>query len=1086
MPFDPTTAQPIPFDPATAKPVEDNDVGLAGQIVPALTEAVTSAPSMLDPFSSTANLANAGYQAITGSPIPQSVMNYIPGNSASDLLQKMAASQGFDPSKVPAKTPSERATRQAIEYGVYGLAGGEGIIPKALSAGVGALSGAAGSGATDINFDAFGHHIAVPDQAKPLANILASGAVGLGGMAAVHPLMPEAPINTLADIAAGEAPPNTREPSYGPKPPATSEVAPSPEVTTPSPPLNPSEVVPKAKPQASNPFDQFDAATAKPVNDNANGPEPLPKFDRSKMTITGAPRTAEDISASRAGDMHYSQWLIDKLRDAPQDSPERSELEQELAAVQSHMASENPTELPRSGGEGIGEPPEKPPVEPPASGGGEGEFTPSIPTADNPKPMFKWIRGQEDELYRLSGQNEADRTEGLKYISALSDPIKDPVLQEKLYHRAEDPNYPLSPDEEAIYDRYLGPIRDEATAAINRIRGAGYNVNSDGYIHRIVQGKGSMYDPAEGPTQTDPFGPSSLGRKTPSMLNRTMFKAVRDDGTGEIVNGNYKPGQEYTFDDGTKGVIRQATTREIEEATPLRYYKNAIANSLDNLLRLRRVERNINYLDSLKDDLQKNGLAYPPRTRSAGNNGGPPLDENTPPSDYKTVDLPQLAGWQIHPRIAKMLDNFYGKPPQDPINKVLTPINRALVKSIFINPIASAFGHGANVAAHWFVGRGLDNFMPHTWAKSATNMFRAIDDVRNLSPLYQKIQREGGALLYAPTLNRDFHQSMIKLMGSDINKHPNTWGEIARQAGVVPKDIVNALSQFSSKGLWFLNDIFVMGRVRDLMDKGMSQGRAVKTVGEEIPTYHIPTESWDGKGGALFSDVMRNPNIFMFGRYRYNMLQAIAHSFRNTLSKNVPIGDRAQAAGQLLSIAALSMITTAAANYIRKASGNDQAYIRKFGPLAALDTAESGYRLLSGQKNENYEDKNLDSAMSALFELAPGTKAVGQLLPGINRDSFTGKPILNYQGKPRDIAEQLGVYGAEQFSPIQQAESILKGSKDVKSTVSSMFGVNFPTPRQVSSRQYFQNKDNADFNKTWNKKAKQLGLDKLNHVFGGD
>lgn len=732
--------------------------------------------------------------------------------------------------------------------------------------------------------------------------------------------------------------------------------------------------------------------------------------------------------------------------------------------------------------------------EPPAS---EGEFDP--PQEPGPE-LFRWIRGQEDALTRIRGENEADRTQALQYIEALPPELKDPVTNERIYHAIENPEgVPLTPEEQALSDKYLAPIRQEANEVFNRINGKikGVQIGMDGYMHRIVKGKGTMYDPVGSakPFSENPeidwdkvkgdikdlarkFGFGSgrgLGRKTASMNQRKMWMAEGNRGTKQIVRGLFKPGDEFTSTSGEKFKVRQATTKEIESGSEVRYFKNAIANSLDNLLRLKRVERNINYLESLKKDPTFLSLAQPMGSK------------NIPPLSWRGTDLPQLRGWVMEPRIAKMLDNFYEVMPKAEYGKMLQKVNHALTSAIFVNPISALFGHGLNVATHWYVGRGWDNFLPQRWARSSVNGMRAFNDVWKQTPRYQQMLREGNALMYAPTINREFHQTMIKLMGGEIKRDPKTWAQIAKQAGTTPKYLYDALSNVSSKGLWMANDIFMLQRVYDLMDKGKNVREAIAEAEHEIPNYRIPSEAWDGPAGRAFSDAMRNPNLFIFSRYRYGLIHAYSKTVADLVGRYSKLGDRGKAAGQLLALGVLFGILYPMGDQLVKGlTHNRKAFLRRSGPTTVLDSIK-GWMKGAPKGDDAADVKNLYTGISGLFGFAPGTLAIGQALG--NRDLFTGKHIYNPGGTPVEIAGELAYYGLSQPYPIQQAEEVAGGRKDRHEIEASWLGINDPTEKEVALRRRYIAKDYAADKKAWANRLKKLrkeGHSLYNSVFGGD
>ncbi len=742
--------------------------------------------------------------------------------------------------------------------------------------------------------------------------------------------------------------------------------------------------------------------------------------------------------------------------------------------AQTGAKPEEPLASVEGGGEGI----------PPDEAGGEGEEY--EPPADQ-KALFGWIRGQEDALTRVRGENEADRTEALHYIENLPKELKDPDLNERLYHDIEGPipimsheearatgkNYYMTPEEKTLGDKYIMPIRQEANEIYNRLQKKGVKVGMDGYVHRIAKDRGSMYDPQEGPPSADAFnGGRGLGQKTASMKGRKMWMAEGADGSKTIVNGKFKVGDKVTGADGQTYKIRQATTKEIEEGSDVRYYKNAVANSLDNLLRLRRVERNVNYLEGLKQDPEFFGLASPPGSQMQT------------PAGWKATSLPQLRGWMMDPRIARMLDNFYEVGPQNDLGKVLAKVNRGLTSAIFINPVSALFGHGLNVATHWYVGRGWDNFLPHTWARSSVNAMKAFQDVMSLSPRYQQMLREGNSLMYAPVMNKDFHSTMIKLMGGEIKKDPKTWGQIAKMAGTSLPHLYQALSDVSSKGLWFANDVFMLQRVYDLMDKGEDVRTAITNAEHEIPNYRIPSEAWDGKGGAAFSELMSNPNLTIFGRYRYGLIHAYAKTVGDLTGKASGSGDRLKAAGQLLALGVLfGVLYPAGDKAVKWLTHNKHASMRRAGPTTVL-AAVRGMMRGRPKGDDGGDFKNLMTGVSGLFGFAPGSEAIAEA--AANTDFFTGKRIYN-PNDPKNIPGQLGYFAASRPFPLQQGEELAEKRKNWPEIAASWLGIEDPSQKEFNTRRHYAQLDYDSDKKAWNNKVKALeraGKAAYHSVFG--
>ena len=739
--------------------------------------------------------------------------------------------------------------------------------------------------------------------------------------------------------------------------------------------------------------------------------------------------------------------------------------------------------------------------------GGAGGNGPLVPKNgfsvmdDGSKPgpvrrLFHWMRGVEDALQRLKGGNNADAVGVLQFIKALPDEMKDRNLLARLYHAGEEEKLPperrtikLTPREQELKERWVDPIRDAANRIFNRLKAAGVKIDYEGYMHRMVMGKNPAYDPHEGPREQGAFG-RGLGQKVASMFGRKIFAAERADGSFEIIHGKYKPGDKIKLEDGSDAKVREATTKEIEARTDTRYYKNAIATSLDNLIRLRRVERNVNFLEKLKKDPVFASLSVKP---------GSPQEV---PSDYRASSLPQLRGWMLNPRIAKMMDNYYDVGSDG----LIKAMNRELTRQIFINPISAMIGgHGLNVLAHWYVGRGFDNFLPHTWAGSAKNALRAANDVWKLTPRYRKMLEEGNALMYAPTITKNMMGAMNDLMHGDMARDPETWGSIAKKLGTSPLALYEGMSQFSSKALWMMNDVLMLQRVYDLEDKGLSARAAITKAEHEIPNYRLPTEAWDpealdntrapqtikniyAKGSVGFPSGIGNPSILQFGRYHYGLLHAIAHTVENSVSRNVPPEERAAALGQVFAmvvgVSVLQPLMNKAAQWL---TDNPKAYVRSAGPFAQINSLRGWLR---GPETARENDKrDLYSFAQSLFPIAPATKMVGEL--ATDRDWFTNKAIWNPTGTPGEVAGENAAWMAKQPYLGEQAAQIAGGRKTRGEIEASWLGINTPTDKENALQTKYKTKDYAANRKAWERtkrgvsNAIQPAIDVLNNIAGG-
>jgi hypothetical protein len=605
----------------------------------------------------------------------------------------------------------------------------------------------------------------------------------------------------------------------------------------------------------------------------------------------------------------------------------------------------------------------------------------------------------------------------------------------------------LSEYEKTMFDQTVGEIQKERAETYIRITQAGYPIEDlTSQVHRVVKGKAPHLDALEGSAAADPImGGRSLPRVTSSMMERVYY-ALKDesgnrfvvkktDAGGELVQGGkgggpsipheIKPGNKFRVGNKTFEVV-QATTKEIEENSTTRYYKNAWVNTADDLIRLKRVERAVKYLENLKQTPEFIQFA------TRGNMEAPP--------HWIRTQLPQMEGWLMDPKLAHVFDDFYGHGRGNLAEK-LAKINRFATRSIFWQPNP----HIENVAGHWVVGRGWDWVTPQGLRSVFVDTAKAIKSVITLDKNYQQMLRDGSALQLARVANQDFYQQMAKKVGMEFEKDPKRWGNIFKTMGFNGlADGVNAYYNAVSKVLWGANDIFMMQRVFELERKGLSRVHAIKEAEKHIPNYRIPSEIL---GSRAWSELMQNPNLFIFNRYHYGQWGSYARMVAD-MYKGSP-KEKFDALGNMVVLGVLSMVIYPYISAgLQKLLGEPEAKKLARGP-ATIPTAL--YELWTG-------DRTLNAFISGVMTMAPGTKEIGEWMS--TYDWFTGRHIV----EPDDVknhrwgrvAAQLVNHAAETMvSPYNLLDQYIK-DKDAKSAVREIIdqiaGIKEPTERQVRGK----------------------------------
>jgi hypothetical protein len=463
----------------------------------------------------------------------------------------------------------------------------------------------------------------------------------------------------------------------------------------------------------------------------------------------------------------------------------------------------------------------------------------------------------------------------------------------------------------------------------------------------------------------------------------------------------------------------------------VRYHRNAVVNTVDNVLRLRRVERNIEVLDRTLEDAKAQGLAHREEWHVKNDRGEwvrYRADAPTPKTFVRLDHIPQLRGWAFDPKVANVLKDYH-PAPEAPLWKVLGDVNRVITGTLFWNPLI----HGANVLNHWIIGRGWDWMTPGGYKSLALDGVKAVREVLTMGPEYRRMLREGSALLYADTHLRDFHQLMLQKAGAELTGDPQTWKALARAfalGDMTPVQLVKLIYRTSGKALWAMNDIFMLQRTFELQRKGMATRAAIHEAERDIPNYRVPAEVM---GSRAVSEALKSPNLLLFGRYRYGQIRAWGEMFRD-LWKGGPEGQRMDALGKFLVAMLTAQVIYPAADYaLRLVTGrkdDKDVRVKRFGAFSIPDAAVQMTK----------QQKDWSAFVSTLVIPAPVPTIA--LEAGRNLD-FAGRKIVEPQSTPLGQAVQAGEYAAGKIQPLQQAMGMAKEG-GVPRELGKMVGLDIP------------------------------------------
>lgn len=685
-------------------------------------------------------------------------------------------------------------------------------------------------------------------------------------------------------------------------------------------------------------------------------------------------------------------------------------------------------------------------------------------------PEHEFVRALEDRLHAKVGGDQADAIEAMQWMKGLPAEARTPEIQERIYHAIESeilgkaPEESLTPAEQAIKEKFVDPIRRAAARefqAIKKLAGDEKGVPAEiedllrGYVHNIVAGKGSVFDRLD-PSQEasrDPFtGGRGLSKNASATKNRSIWAAQYPDGRVEMVYMDKGAKEGDPFIDGKTGeagVLRRATTKEKEEGTPLLYHKNAIANSLLNMLQLRRARRNMELLEDLKGSDAFKSMAHAP-----GDPG------NAPPS-WRASDLPQLRGYMLHPKLANALDDFFNRgPAKSALERSVGAANRFIISSLFIDPIAGLAYHGNNITMQWLINRGWDNFLPRTWGNSVKNFGRAVDEVKNLGPIYRQFLRSGAGLMRGSVEMHNLYDMMLRLASQELEKSPMA-GTLAKAWEMKdPRELGKALLETGHRWLWGYGDILMMQRYFDLTDRGMPREQAIRSAEQDIPNYRVPSEAWDGKGGRAMSELMQNPAITVFGRYHYGLLKSMADMARKTVGGSGP--DRAQALGKILTLGVLAFAIQPIVNQaLQSITGNKHAE----WPLGGLVKAARGaLELTQGQRR-------LQQTIGEFMTPSPAAQAAAEAV--FNMNFWNGERIRGETDSIGHQATEMAMWAAEKIHTLQELVDWTAGKWNAQNVAASELGLKLPTSKQAAGKEKAIKREREQDKGIWHKTMRE-------------
>lgn len=477
--------------------------------------------------------------------------------------------------------------------------------------------------------------------------------------------------------------------------------------------------------------------------------------------------------------------------------------------------------------------------------------------------------------------------------------------------------------------------------------------------------------------------------------------------------------QRFVDKQGREWEITQATTKEIERSTSLKYYHNALASALVSYLQLRKAERGFDFIEAYKNS--------PEFAQVAQKQG-----EGNPPDGWKSTDLPQLRGYYFEPHTAEVLDHYAAKLKSEGPN-IFDKIGQFLRTSIFFNPLI----HTPNIAVHWAVEKGVPRgFAPTRWGRLYKTSVKAINAVTHQNQDFLDALDAGAPLQSQREDTAKITQLFFDQLTDALGKEEDWATKLAKGVGMSPVNLIKAIYKFSGKVTWVTNDIAFLQAAYEKTAQGMALKDALKETAKHIPDYRLPVRIFNSTGIAK---LMSNPTLTMFGAYHYGALKSYGEMAKSALGAGEPPPGRSkagEAAHGWELLAGIGLVTFVLYPLLdelaKKASGDPNARVRRAG------AATLPYNLYLAAKHE----KSAAEVAQSVVTPAVHTKTALEL--GFNRDFRTGRQIYDPAANWKTQSQQVGRRLAEAISPVGQGLRVAEDEGARKRFVYGLGGVSFP------------------------------------------
>ena len=488
---------------------------------------------------------------------------------------------------------------------------------------------------------------------------------------------------------------------------------------------------------------------------------------------------------------------------------------------------------------------------------------------------------------------------------------------------------------------------------------------------------------------------------------------------------NFKRGDSITLNDGTVSKVIDGNVPDIEKNSPYRYWHDAEASARIANTGLRKMARELEFVNNLKQSELFKQIAH-----------GPDQDPKTLPKHYVQPEnignIPELRGWAFDPKAAAIISDF--AKVWD--NTMWMKATNALVKNMMLNPVPHMF----NEVMHLWNARGFTGWVdPRQLGTFATTARTAWRDVGNQTQFYRDIMREGGSILGADPRNKHFEalqkEAQKQMFGTPEMQLSMT--QLAKKLGTTVGDLYNGISNASTKAMWFTRDVMYVQYIREIMNQHekrtgnrMELKDAIEHAERHMPNYRMPSKVL---GSRTLAKGLKNPNIAMFSRYHYGMVKSLVNTIKDVNPRNLmsPEGraNFREGVDSMLAIGVAMAFLYPVMDEIAQEVFGAGAEQRRAGP----------YHLLKAFQDIEEGKRDASALIWPVFTFNPMLLGLGQL--AFNKNIFTGKEIYHPDDTAEEIASDIGTYSVKQVPQAPPVLSAIDSDKGETSLIARQFDI---------------------------------------------